>query len=572
MAENVLKFKPTAQTMLNVAQDYIDAANYSMAVDCLYRAHLKNKKDCEIMIKLGETYCQIRDYPQSIVWFLRALNANAKNDRVYAGLMQSYIDWGYGMSSAPFYYYTLGVKNGAFKTEDIMNGVYDDDLIAPDYDEEEDFPVKSSKSRLKYANLRLSNSMKYEAGKTFYEQEEYNAAYKALKDIPETSVRYIDAQRILMKIDVFRGHAKSATERAETILKQCPNDCAALINGAIAYGEKYELKKRDELFERFVAENDADADEAKKGAAVAISLKRYDVAVKYCNILKKTNPYSRSILLKLALLHANVGNKAKAKNSIIEAYRLYPDDLALKYYAQKIEEMKEAADFEITDGVPEEEAKRREDILDKWLLEKATIGAVTAGLKADATMSEYLDWLFAEGDLDFQGDVAIFLAQSSKWKKYLETLLINPNVNSGLKKDILISMFDNFYDCKVAVTTGQIYQKIYYNPPVGLCPLADKTYRAAFVNLAFISDGYVRNLNKALSALNPALDLLSKQETEPDVQALAAVITYRCGIIAGSFKKKECLRLFECSEENFNRYLKSLDISGIEFNKRSKTQ
>lgn len=563
MADNVLKFKPTARTMIHVADDFLSVGNYPEAIDCLYRAYLKNKKDYEIMTRLGEAYTFIRDFNLAIMWFIRALNVNAKCDKIYAGIMQCYIDWGYGMSSAPFYYYTLGVKNGAFKTEDLMNGVYDDDLSDDDYEEAEEV-IPNKHMSLKFANLRVTDSMKYEAGRKLFEENHYNSAYKSLKDIPDTNAHYLDAQRMLMEIDVSKGCAKSASERAEIILKEYPADASALIHGAVAYGEKYDLKRRTELYTRFAEIEDITPDQAGKGAAVAVALKKYEDAVRYLKMLKKIDPYNRSILLRMAQLYANLGDKARAKSNVIEALKLFPDDLTLKYYAEQIDALQGCASFEISDELPEEEAKAREKALDEWLLEKSTIGAVTAGLKENEKMREYLDWLFQEGDLDFQDDVAVFLAQSTKWKKYLETLLIDPSIDSNLKKEILISMFDNFCDCKVAVTTGHIYQKLSYNPPVGLNDLAAKTYRIAFVNLAFISDGYVRNLNKAIVALNPALNVVMQQETEPDAYALAAAVAYRCGIVPGTFKKKECLKLFDCDEERFAHYVKSLDLSALE--------
>ena len=538
----VLEFKQTAASLLSAGTTFFDRECYGDAIDCFYRAHLKDTKNERIMCSLGEAYLAINDPMQAASWYLRALNEDDGVEDVYTGLVRCYGDMGYDMREAAYYYFAMG-KNHGIVTPDEIEYIGD---LEDDYDADGDGRQSRADS--------VNDTVKFQRAQAFMRENALSAAYILFGSVSGSDSHYADARRMMMKIDYERGRYSDAAELADELLAENDCDTQALIYGAASYDRLGVHDKRDAYYERAEIDKDTSCDDMETLAQVAWYMSRYDDAIKIYRSIKNFLPYDRDILMQLAMCYANVGDKDSAKSYIIDVCRLYPDDLALKYYADRIDGLDGKADFEPLDTVPESEAIRREDELDDFMVKHGSVSAATQAFKKSPEMTEYLEWLFQEGDRGLQMSIGGFLAQGKRWRPFCERQLISPYVNEQVKKKILLGMFD-CDPVEVGVTTSQLYRKIKYDPPEELWPFSLEVYSYTFVCLLFFGDGYLADLDDVYKQLNHKLFEMRCASPSWDIPALAAAICYRCNLTREKLSKSDCLEIFDCDRDKFEEYI-----------------
>lgn len=563
MADGTLKFDNSSALMKFAGDSFLKEERYGDAIDCYFRALKTSRRNVDgIMSKIAYVYQLTGDGIQAITWYLRALSRNPQNGDVYPGLVHEFSQLGYEMRDTAMYYFTLGKMRNIVTEGEIED--LNDMAASADDDAEEDMEVVD---RCGYTDEErlvddLNSAMRFERAGRYMKEHAAEAAYALFGSVDRKDSHYIGARRMMMKIEYERGDFTGAAMTAGELLKVNPADEEALIYSAAANHELGDCKERDRCYNMVVPSSELSCEDLELLAKVAWNIGDLTAAKKHLSSVQRYLPWDRNALLHLSLCCANLGEKENAKKYIVEAMRLYPDDLTLKYYSDRIAEGD--ANFTMTDAVPDKEADRREDLLDDWMAERATVEAVTEGLKKDPQMREYLDWLFQEGDIGLQVDIARFLAQNGKWKDFLECQLLMPDAPEELKKNILIEMFDSQCDCAVNATTGNFFRRLNYCPPKDLCAEARDVYRYAYVSLAFYCDGFIPALDAVVLRLNEKLKALAPND-ERDLLALAAAVCYLGNVTRDGLKKSDCQLIFGCDKKRFERYLsdKTLDMKGL---------
>ncbi len=562
MADGTLKFDNSSGLMTLAGDSFVKEERYGDAIDCYYRALKTARRNADrLMSKIAYVYQLTGDGVQAINWYLRALNLNPQNRDVYPGLVHEFSQLGYEMRDTATYYYTLGKMRNIVTNSEIEDL---NDMAESADDEDEDVEIVDRRGYTAEERLidDLNSGMRFERAGKYMKEHAAEAAYALFGSVDRKDAHYANARRMMMKIEYEKGDYQGAAMTAGDILKSNPTDEEALIYGAAANHALGNEKERDRCYKKVTLNSELSCEDLELLAKVAWSMGDLASAKKHLSSVQRYLPWDRNALLHLSLCCANLGEKEAAQKYIVDAMRLYPDDLTLKYYSDRIDGGD--TDFVMIDCVPDSEAERREDLLDDWMAERSTVEAVTDGLKKDPKMREYLDWLFQEGDIGLQVDIARFLAQNRKWKDFLEDQLLMPDTPEELKKNILIEMFDTRAECTVSATTGNFFRRLTYSPPPVLNNAARDVYRYAYVMLAFYCDGFAPSLDEVTEKLNDSLKKLAPKD-DKDLLALAAAVCYLGNVTREGLKKADIMLLFGCDSRRFERYISSgaLDKKGL---------
>ena len=544
---NVTEFKQTSQALVKAGAYFFERNLYADAIDCLYRAHLKDETDSEIMSDIGDVYMAVGDPFQALDWYVRALHANPSDENVYGCLIKCCADMGDDMREAAYYYFAMGRNRGIMTPEELEAlGEFEDDEEAID----ENVKVGS-----------VGDAMRYQRGQKCLREHALSAAYMMFASVSKEDVHYKNARRLMLKIDVERERFGDAAELADELLEYDDEDTEALIYGAEAYHELGVTEKCDDYYARAQLDKESSCDDIETLARVAWHMGRYDEALKHLLTVKNFLPWDREILMQIAMCYANLGNRDAAKYYIVLVKRLYPDDTALKYYAEEIDAMNGKCRFEPLDCIPEAEAIEREDDIYDWMVSHKSVNAAMNELKKNPVLSDYLNWLFQEGDRDLQIATGKYLAGSEKNRAYLEKLLISSYMSDEFKKNVLFEMLRE-KPPTIAVMTGSLYRRIEYAPPADLHECTLELYRYTFVSLMFYGDGYTDDMNGVYKKLDETLFELNMRKTY-DVPSMAAAICYRSNKTRKKLSKEDCVYIFGCNKNKFEQYIDSEIASEI---------
>ncbi len=538
----VTEFKQTSQSLVEAGAYFFKRDSFADAIDCLYRAYLKDETNSEIMSDIGDVYQAIGDPFQALEWYLRALHENPSDENVYGGLVKCCVDMGYDMREAAYYYFAMGRNRGIITPAEL-------EALGEFEDEEEDGEDTDSRGG------SVSDAMRYQRGQKCLREHALSAAYIMFASVSKEDVHYKNARRLMLKIDVERERFADAAELADELLESDGEDTEALIYGAAAYHELGAYSKRNDYYARTEVDKDCSCDDLETLARVAWRMGKYDEALKHLMTVKNFLPWDREILMQIAMCYANLGNREAAKYYIVLVKRLYPDDTALKFYAEEIDALEGKSSFEPLDCIPESEAIEREDCIYEWMVSHKTVSSALAELKKDSVLSEYLDWLFQEGDRDLMIAAGKYLAGSGKCRKYLDKLLISAYMSEEFKKNVIFEMLDD-NPSEISVTTGNLYRKVEYDPPVGLHECTLELYRYTFASLIFFGDGYADDMNGVYRKIDESLFEMFKRKTY-DVPSMAAAICYRSNLTREKLSKDDCVDIFGCNAKKFEEYIDS---------------
>lgn len=540
----VTEFKQTAEALVEAGAYFFKHDLFADAIDCLYRAHLKDEKNTRIMSDIGNVYMAVGDPFQALEWYIRALHENPSDENVYGGLVKCCVDMGYDMREAAYYYFAMGRLRGIITPDELE--------ALGEFEDEEEGEEDGEAER---KGESVGDAIRYQRGQRCLREHALSAAYIMFASVSRDDVHYKNARRLMLKIDVERERFSDAAELADELLEDDPEDTEALIYGATAYHELGVYAKRDDYHARTEVDKECSCDDLEAHAQVAWHMGKYDEALRHLMTVKNFLPWDREILMQIAMCYANLGDKQAAKHYIVLVKRLYPDDMALKYYAEEIDALSGKSSFEPLDCIPESEAIEREDALYEWMVSHKSASAAYVELEKDPVLSEYLDWLFQEGDRDLQSAVGRYIATSAKFRPYLDKLLISAYISEEFKKNVL---FEMLYDkpTEIAVTTGNLYRKVEYEPPAQLHACTLELYAYTFVSLMFFGDGYTDDMNGVYRKLDETLFEMYKRK-KYDVPSMAAAICYRSNLTREKLGKDDCVDIFGCSQAKFEEYIDS---------------
>jgi len=556
MADKILKFTDSAPLLIGVGDRLMNEGKFDSAADFYYRAVQKGGKGVDgAMTRLASVYHATGDTMEAIVWYIRALHVNHECEAAYEGLVKEYCELGFELRDTAVYYFTLGRNKGIMTEEEV-----EDITCLTEFCEELDDEMSGRVMRGSRLKESANDAMRYDRGKRFMRENALMIAYSVFAAIEENDPNYYNARTMMMKIDAERGQYEIAAATADSLIKAGVNEDVALIVGAKAYREIGEKKRSKEMFEKVTDTSRFACDDLEIAAEVAWKNGSHDKARKFIDRTLEYIPWDRKLLLASALNYANLGETEKSRLELVKLRRLYPDDKAVEYYFDSV--LRGEKGFDMLETVPELEALRREDAIDCLVTRLSTIDKVEKEAKKNRKFAENLKWLFQEGICDLQGEIGAFLARSDYFLDMLQQFLIDPRAEEEAKKEILLELLTVEEPYSIAVTTGDLYRVLEFDPTRTTGDYARDVHRYAFVMLAFYCEGFASDLADVMEMLCADVEKLGEEDEDGlDIPAVAAAICYRSNVSRTNMTKPDCVKLFGCNKNKFESYVESPEFT-----------
>ncbi|MCL2234250.1 MAG: hypothetical protein FWC11_00850 [Firmicutes bacterium] len=398
---------------------------------------------------------------------------------------------------------------------------------------------------------------------------ENKMAKKILLDIKEGTKEYSDALRGLIRISFDEKKYDEGMEFIEKALEKNDKDADVLLTKVLGYELLEKKEEAQKLLEEIDKLNFDDIDAyAKLATRSAVRDDARRVKLFSEKVLKEVE-FDKEMLVLNALANHNLGNKAQAKNAIVKACTVFPNDYNIFFFA-KIIDSEEHVKISMSTELP-------------LSLQKSLIKSVEDALKTIKDEGEFIEmmiendkfrnavfWGFFNSNSNLQHYLADYLSNHGTIGYTMVTdFLIDTTKPISLKKTIFLNILKRGVVQFINVVNNHQFTSFYVKPPKFT---QDKTmldaYHTVFASLAFIQQGFEKKLKATFKKVVEATTIESKKK-KPKVHlnAIAAVIAHTSRLNKIFFDINGCLEIFGCSMEDFmlyhNQMTKSVEIKKL---------
>lgn len=557
----VFKFEATTEEYLKRADAFLERRDFMNAADNYFRVYDMAGDNVRAMIGMGEVYRFTLDCDQSLIWYMRALATDDTVPEIYVGLARLFHDMGPDFFDSTVYYYKYALSKGA-ATYALIAACrrWERDGFEPIY--EADSPHG------------INEALKFRRSDRYFKNGAICTAYQMMDRGKVPSNQFAESRRMLLRMDYDRFDYEKVLDTALSILEYAPNDFQARMYAAEAYHYLGKKKRCDEMYKGAVP-NDFDAfpsdfgefDDYIVAACVASKVGAHDDSVRYMQKIVEYLPYDRNALLRLAESYANVGDLSKARETIIDVLRLYPDDEAIKFYRDEIMNTRTRTKYILSDTIPDAAADKKESELFALTDECETAGMETVYEAALADDKLYGDfkWIFQEGDYERQIEMGAKLGCCRLFHPLLSKVLLQPLVEENIKYAIVRGMVRSSEKLTLKIACDSLLNTVYYVRPKGFNNTTLGAYECAFARLSQYCGGYEEELIDLFSRAAPLIEKMTESNGKLDVVALAAAICCKANIAHGGEDEELFARIFHCDKRKVRRYCSGrvIDLKSI---------
>ncbi len=529
------------------AMQKYDDGDYVGCLDLLFTAReLLNEPYCEddltLLLEIADTYAEMGLFEESNKYYFILTQYNYSLDEVFYSLIKNFILT--GNLELAVYYLNFGMEVGLLNSDDGFSAEELEDLVKPPQEK---------------LRLMKDNDSEYlvQVARQLVNSHDTEFAKQMLSSVPPHSKHYADAENFLAVIEIGSGNAEKGIEHCDAVLERKPDDISALTAKLVARKIQGNEQEVAELKNTITELDISDLSDIGKVAMCMAEIGDSALTAKYCDRILGENPYERNIMLVGALAHANIGNRARAKDLIVSLCTVYGYDYTAKYYARLIDAHDGEAALPLTFIMDNAEKTRRNEMIEKALGKAVNPIDFVRAYEDDEELYEYVMWsLYEECDATAV-KVGKTISRTRNGFALARKLLLYPDCSVVLKKAVFLQLFKTGSVFRLSmINNDRLFMFHPILPKVTRRSELVDAYWQVYSALAFIETGYDKKLNEWYKKAVAAFDK-EKEKLKP--AAIAALIAYKSQINKIFALDTYCCEVFDCEYRDFVLYSKKLD-------------
>ncbi len=352
---------------------------------------------------------------------------------------------------------------------------------------------------------------------------------------------------------------------AEAVAKEAerlyPDDAYMLCNRLLLADKMRSKAETEKYLSALLAKNDLTDNERYRAAMVFCETDRHGYAAEALEKLLEETPYDPQVLLLCAQAQYNGGNLTRAAALCRIMIKADEDDSIARYYLKLFTEgPKRKVSYACQ--VPQKEIVRRLNIL--TAAAKPDPSGLCSLIETDNEFFRLVKWCMTLDDIAFQTFIfgACCGSGSPKIREYIDGLLLSSEVNTLLKKQLLIKVLSKTEGQRtIHLTADDILLSARYNAPKKLNEFPAcfiESYINVFATLALMEKGFEVKLNSVVREFLKCAE--AEKDTLKDSKALSAVI----GVMYGGkrlFTNRGIIcEIFNTNLTTLRAYMKKLGL------------
>ena len=540
MAE-IIKFTQDADYYYNKGVEYSEKGNFVEAIDNFHTTAKLEPNNPYNFVELGYNYTEAGLYREATESYLKALALDRSIDTVYLGLMQNFINLGDGDTA--FYYFKLGMENGAFEddfnVEDYIERVERKPMLKLYEEKEDDTVIVGARRLMATGQLKLARQI--------------------LEEIEEGNANYKEAINNLSYLSYLEKDYEKCISLAERNLGLDGGDRFALANAVIGYHKTGNKQKEEECAKRLDEVTPMDSETLYRTASCFMQSDNSVLAHKYYGKMLEDNPYDLVNLMVYALSLYNLGKKDEAGKYMVMLRKLYPENHSVKYYARHVIR-KEIDHIPLGDVLPWGEHERRKHRIDEVFSMLSNLDAVVKRLDEDEEMKEMVTWMFEIEEYHLCKVISEFLGQHERWQEFLRERVAKPFGSPYLKRHYLTSLLLYSEKRKFSVCFDGKFRIVSPSAPTFNNEKEERIYWIAYSACVSLGVKSVAKLKKAFALMQNRIIEKDFDLASADERALSALLCNVSGVHASFSRFFDLGSFFECETENVTEYAYNLDL------------
>ncbi|MCL2861638.1 MAG: hypothetical protein FWE22_04430 [Firmicutes bacterium] len=393
------------------------------------------------------------------------------------------------------------------------------------------------------------------AAKQLIASNDMQMAKKILLDIKEDSREYLDAIKCLALIAYDEKDYKLGINYLEKAHKINNEDVDILLSKVLGYEFLEQNEDAQKLIEHIDKIEFCDIDAYAKLAMRSATKNEPQRVKKYSDRVLKEFEFDKEILILNALANYALGNKPLAKNAIVKACIVYPDDYNIFFFAKLIDEA--TAKIPLSVDLPLKLQKSLTKIVESGLKDIKDEGEFITLMIENAQFRNAVFWGFFNSNSSLQAYLADYLSKHGTiGYTMVSDFLLDTTKPLHLKKTIFLNILKRGVAQFVHVVVNNQFLSFSARTPKFT---QDKTmidaYNTVFASLAFIQQNFEKKLKQAFKKFVEATTVLTKRKKPKDhLNAIAAVIAYSSRLNKIFLEISDCCEIFGCKEDDFLLY------------------
>jgi len=496
-----IKFKTDADTYFDLAEDALDAGDYINAVFHFHNAYLKGG-GADALFFLGETYTDIGEYDEALYYLFKALDKRPDCPDINGAIAACFLSMN-DEDTAIFYTWT------GMSMKDYNDMMYEKDV--------EIYNESNKKIRL----LEKNDKMLLDIATKLLSTGDRTYAKELLQTVKPESDEFLRSCNLLIMIALDDKKVAEALEIIELGLRQNEGKKESGVHlefrcwAIVAY---HLLKDKENKQAAIDIVEKASLDyHASRAAVFAYSrINDYKRAGRHIEAILKENPYSKGMRIMLALANYLCGKFDEAKNEIVAAAKLYPNDISIKEVAGAISQRRKGLSLttlidkrttanwidDVEENLELIKKGRYEDVPDK------------AGFR------QKLEWIFQSHLNSLATYAILIISKLDEFKQFLLDKLIDYHLEMPVRKVVLYSVLMNYPVNKPGIVMEGFYQRISFRRLKVANEMVFRAYCKTFSTLIFMENGFETRLYNAAKKIEERFsDLRIRENEESDILA-----------------------------------------------------
>jgi|GEM_PF-2417572 len=495
-----IKFKTDADTYFDLAEDALEAGDYINAVHYFQHAYKKGG-GVDALFFLGEAYTDMGEYEEALYYLFKALDKRPDCPDINNAIASCFLFM--NDEDTALFYSWAGMNMKSYS--ELMfekSGEY--------------YQEPQNKIRL----LEKNDQMIIDIAAKLLSAGDRKYASELLQTIKPDSDDFFKACNLLIMIALEDKKAAVALEIIYLALKQNNEQKESGIFLEFRCWEivAYHLLKDKEKKEKTIdIIEKAKLDfRASRAAVYAYSkINDYKRIKRHIENVLKEDAFNKNMRVMLSLAYHLCGEASLAKDEIVSASKLYPNDITIKEVALAI-------------------SQKRKGLVLAALLDKKTTGQwiddVEEGLNLihqnrweDVPDKEHfkhkLEWVFQSRLNNLATHASMIVAKLDEFKPFLLGKLIDYNLDMPTRKLILYTILTNYPNNKFGIVLDGFYQRINFKRLKTDNKMVFGAYCKTFATLIFMEHSFETRLFNSAKKIEEKINELGLGKGDDDMLA-----------------------------------------------------
>ncbi len=332
MEEKVIKFEPSVQTYLNLAERRSEEGDYAAALGYLFEAKSIDENSPEVLAAIADAYADLDLLELSNQYWFYYID-RAPKDKQSVAFEELAINF--------FYMNRLWASGYWFHQKLSRDGYINPDALDPEitayFSEEE---KKKDEYRIVYPFDRADYSSYVTKARAAFAEENLGAAISILEEVPE-ECRNAEISGDLAFYYFLDKRDDKMLEESRSSIKRNGDGVSTYCNLVTYYNEIKDADKAAYYYEKAKACANKTTQDMIKLSTAAMDVGAHEDVERFAEELLKDGRADLSLGFMLAMSQMNLGKYEKAEKTLCGLIRLNPEDSVTAFYLRLVKRLQE---------------------------------------------------------------------------------------------------------------------------------------------------------------------------------------------------------------------------------------